>query len=63
MIGFTNDSEMLVKGYGTPNIFLNISTPINENRFHSHILSLRPLMDNIETATEEEKQKYYVRCK
>ncbi len=57
MIGFTNDSEMLVKGYGTPNTFLNISTSINENRFHNHILSLRPLMDNIETATEEEKQK------
>lgn len=57
MIGFTNDSEMLVKGYGTSNTFLNISTSINKNRFHSYILSLRPLRDNIETVTEEEKQK------
>ena len=39
------------------NTFLNISTSINENRFHNHILSLRPLMDIIETVTEEEKQK------
>lgn len=57
MIGFTNDSEMLVKGYGIPNTFLNISTPINKNRFNSYILSLKPLMDIIETATEEKKQK------